>query len=203
MSRAKETTKRLDHVERALHGAVDRNTTVLGNGNHTVRLDVDVLLMSSRVRAFNDHDIIASKSGFDVSLHDVDCLEHDIGLLGIEHRIFSLVLDDDLRCVDRFLAFVRQQDNRLGHVLHFMLGQKWLVLRHEIDCIFRGNIPIIDDREAGGIELVPDRFDLAARYRRPNCPAVEHVWEDDVVRITGTTCRLSNSVLSGDAVSYG
>ena len=68
---AEQALERLVHVERTLDRAVDGDAAVFGHGDDAVRLDVDVLLMSGAVRAFDD-DVGARERGVDVAFLDVD-----------------------------------------------------------------------------------------------------------------------------------
>src|ERR1019366_1909688 len=97
---------------------------------------------------------------------------------------------------------MRKQDDRLSHVSNLMLGEEWLILRHQIDGVCCRDVPVIHDRKASRVEIVANGFDLSARHRRADRASVQHVWEDDVICVAGTACRLSDSILSGNAVAY-
>src|SRR5678815_5188800 len=55
MCGAEETAKCFDHVKGTLHRAVNRNASFFRNGDHSIRLDIDVFLVSCSVRSLNDY----------------------------------------------------------------------------------------------------------------------------------------------------
>ena len=103
--------------------------------------------------------------------------------------------------VQLLLVLVREQHDGLSHVSYLLLCKKWLVLRHEIDSVFRGDVAVVHDREAGCVEVVPDRLDAAARNRRADRAPVKHPGEDDVVGVACRTRCLSDSILARDTSS--
>src|SRR5688572_12923095 len=81
-------------VEWTLQRAVHRDAAILGHGDHAVRLDVQLLLVSRSVFAFND-DVGAVESRADVALHDAEILEDLCGLKRVEEGLESITIDLD------------------------------------------------------------------------------------------------------------
>jgi hypothetical protein len=48
---------------------------------------------------------------------------------------------------------VCEKHDGLRHVPHFLLDEEWLVPLDEIGCVRCGDVAIIDDREAGRVEV--------------------------------------------------
>ncbi len=76
---------------------------------------------------------------------------------GVEERLLLVVRDVDPRGVQRFRVLVREQQDRLGHVAHVALDEKWLVLLDQLDDVPPGNVAVVDDRESGAVEVQRDR----------------------------------------------
>ena len=51
---------------------------------------------------------------------------------------------------------MREQQNRLGDVIDLVLGQTRLVVVDQRDDVAAGDVAIVDDGEAGGVEVEPD-----------------------------------------------
>ncbi len=108
--------------------------------------------MSGSIDAFDD-DIRLLECMIGIAFDDIDVLERQRRLLGIEQRLLFVIADDHARRVELFLVFVRNEQDWLRHVLHFMLGQERLVMRHEIDSVLCGNVAIVDDGESCRVEV--------------------------------------------------
>lgn len=89
-----------------------------------------------------------------------------------------------------------EEKYRLSHVPDFALGEKWLILRHEVDSVRRRHVVVVDDREAGGIEVELYGFDAAARNRRSNGAAVQHSGKNNIVCVSCAAGCLSDSILA-------
>ena len=159
-----------------------------------------MLLVPGAVRSL-DNEIRRRESADRISLHDVDLLEHLGRLLGIEEWRLLFVLDLDVRGVEALPILVREQQNRLRHVPHLALDEKWLVLLDQIYGVASDDVAVVDDGETGGVEVEADGPHAAARNRRANGAAVDHAGESDVVRVPRASGGLSDPILAGDAVT--
>src|SRR3954462_9067797 len=84
---------------------------------------------------------------------------------------------------------------------HFALDEEWLIVFDERDDVAggRGNIAVVDDREAGCVEVVADARDASARNGRTDGSAVEHSGKAEIVSVFGGAGRFADPVLAGDA----
>ena len=55
-----------------------------------------------------------------------------------------------------FAIGVREQQNRLGEVIDLVLGQARLIVVDERDDVASGDVAVVDDGEAGGVEVEAD-----------------------------------------------
>ena len=106
----------------------------------------------------------------------------------------------ELRKGDHFL--VREQNDRLGHVLDFAFDEERLILRDQIDSILCGNVAIIADGEAGRVEIISNGSHSTARNCRADRTTVKHARKYDVVGVARRSGRFSDSVFSRDARTY-
>ena len=197
---AEQALERLVDIEGALNGAVNRDAALLGNGDHAIRLDVDVLLMSRAVRAFDDQ-VGGREAGVEVALVDRERLENDVGVLGVELRLPSFVLDHDVRGEERLAILVREENDRLGEMPNLRLDEEGLIVLDERDDVAAtgGNVAVVHDREAGGVEVEADVRDASARNGRADRPPVQHSGKAEIVGVLGGAGRLADPVLACDA----
>ena len=189
-------------VVRALDRAIDCHPAIFRDRDHALWLDVDMLLMSGTVGAFDDV-VGGRKAGLDVALLDEDRLELGGRPLGIEDRLTGLFVELD-GCSDQSLAvFVRKQEHRLRSVANVALDQTRLVVGDERDHVLTRDVSVVHDGEAGGIEVEMDAVQRATRNRRADRQAVEHSWEPEVVGIACLAGGLSDSVLPWHAATNG
>jgi len=88
-------------------------------------------------------------------------------------------------------------------VANLALYQERLVLRDQVNCILCGNVTIIDNGEAGRVEVVPNGSNATARNCRAHGATVKHARKYDIVGVARRSCGFSNSIFSGDARTYG
>src|SRR5436189_4088732 len=112
--------------------------------------------MAGSIRAFDDK-VCGGERRIDVALHDIDRLENAVRLLGIEYGSLFVVLYHDPSSVQDLEILVGQQKNRLGHVANVALDEEWLILLDEVDDVSSGHVAVVDDIEAGDIEVELDR----------------------------------------------
>ncbi len=93
---AEQHGQRTMHVVRALHRSVHRDAAAIfgGHGDHTVRLDVELLLRPDAVLAFDDR-VGFGESGVEIALVDRDRLERQLGRCGIVVRRARFVIETD------------------------------------------------------------------------------------------------------------
>jgi hypothetical protein len=89
-----------------------------------------------------------------------------------------------------------QQKDRLGKVIHLVLGQAWLVLVDESHDVLAGDVAIVDDRKGGDVEIESNAVETASRNGRANRAPVEHSREGKVVDVFGRARYLGVSILS-------
>src|SRR5689334_17346402 len=82
-----------------------------------------------------------------------------------------------------------------------LLHEARLVVLDQRDNVLAGNVAEVDDREAVGVEIPPDRTHAAARDGRPNRAAIQHAREHEVVGIDRPARCLADTVLPRDAPS--
>lgn len=76
-----------------------------------------------------------------------------------------------------------QQQDRFGNVADACRGQRRLILVDQRDDVSSRNVAVVNDREAGPVELIADIGDLAGRHGRSDRPNVEDIVKPDVVDI--------------------
>ncbi len=76
--------------------------------------------------------------------------------LRIEIRRGGAIVDLDVGRQQTLAILVREQQDRLGDVPDRPLGQTRLIVFDQRDDIPAGNVAMIDDGEAGGVEVAPD-----------------------------------------------
>src|ERR1035437_9297473 len=197
---AQQAPERLVYIEGALHGAMYRNAAILGIGDHAIRLDVDVLLMSRAVRAFDDQ-VGGREAGVDVAFVDSERFENDVGVLGIQLRLQSFVLDHDVRGEERFAILVREENDWLREMPNLRLDEERLIVLEQRDDVTTtgGNVAVVHDREAGRVEIEADVRDASARDGRTNRPSVQHSGKAEIVDVLRGAGRFTDPVLACDA----
>ena len=197
---AEEALECLHDIEGTLNGAVNGDAALLRNGDDTIRLDVDVLLMSRAVGAFDDH-VRGREAGVEVPLVDRERLEDDRGVLGIELRLELFVFDDDVSREELLAILVRQQHDRLGEMPNLRLDEEGLIVFDERDDVVAtgGNVAVVHDGEARGVEVAADVRDASARNGRADGPPVQHSRKGEVVGVLGAAGRLADPILTRDA----
>jgi hypothetical protein len=81
------------------------------------------------------------------------------------------------------------------------LHEERLILLDEVDDVSARNVAVVDDGEAGEIEVEFDRPHASSRNRGSNCSAVEHSGENQIVRIERAAGGFPDSVLSSNVVA--
>ena len=66
-----------------------------------------------------------------------------------------------------------------------------------------GNVAVVDDREAGRIEVVADGAHASAGDRRADGAPVEHAGKDEIVGVLRGAGCFSDAVFARDALAYG
>ncbi len=128
-------------------------------------------------------------------------------LLDGHHRLQLLVLDLDGvagRGRDLFVGGGHRGD-RVADVAHLLVLQGALVLRHREDAEADREVVPGDDRvhardSLGGAGV--DRADAAMGDLGAEDPAVEHAWQQDVVRVDGDPGDLGRGVDLGEGLAY-
>ena len=79
------------------------------------------------------------------------------------------------------------------------LDEEGLVVLDQRDDVAPGDVAVVDDREARGVESKANVAHRAASDRGAHGAAVEHAGQDDVVRVLRAAGGLAESVLAGNA----
>ncbi len=103
----------------------------------------------------------------------------------------------------RFAIGVREQQNRLGEMMDFVRRQTRLVVVDQRDDVSAGNVAMIDDGKAGGLEFQRNGVDLAPDNRRPHGSAVQHARKCQIVDVTGDTGDLVRSFFAKNIAADG
>ena len=99
----------------------------------------------------------------DVPLLDQNGLEGGGRLLRVEaSECPAAYVDDDRARRAALTVLVRQQQDRLGDVADLPLDQARLIVRDEGDDVPAGNVAVVDDGEARGVEVETDAGEVAA-----------------------------------------
>jgi hypothetical protein len=61
---------------------------------------------------------------------------------------------------------------------------------------------VVDDREAGAVEVEVGGRDLAAGESRADRPAVQHPREAEIVEVPGRPAGLGQALFAGDAATH-
>ncbi len=103
----------------------------------------------------------------------------------------------------RFAISMREKQNRLGEMMDFVSRQTRLVVVDQRDDISPGDVAMIDDRKAGGLEFQRNRVDLAPDNRRPHGSAVQHPRKCQIVDVTSDTGDLVRSFFAKNVAADG
>ena len=161
VGKAQQPHQGLVHVVRALERAVDRHPVGGRDGDDAVRLDVDVLLAAGAVLAL-DHEVGLGEAAGEVALLDRDLLEDPRRSLGVEDGRSRPVLEAHLGRAQRVAVLVGEEEDRLLGVAHLAFDEVGLVVLDERDDVAAGDVAVIDDGEAGAVEVEVDGRHLAA-----------------------------------------
>ena len=111
--------------------------------------------MAGAILALDD-DVRRPESFVEAALLDGDRLEHGGRLPRIEDRRRFAIVDLHVGGEEPLAIFVREQQNRLGHVADLALGEARLIVVYERDDVPARDVPEIHDREAGRVEVQAD-----------------------------------------------
>jgi hypothetical protein len=150
--------QRVVDVVRALHAALHDEHAVLHPGGHPLVLEVDVLLrcgledvldhVGGRGERFVDISLLDPKGRQDVVIAVLD-LGRGRCCPEVEHRLERVNLDRDRLdgAADHAARGVRHQHNRLVDVTDLGAGQDRLIVLDQIDLVWPGDVPVVDDHE--------------------------------------------------------
>ena len=184
------------YVVGALHRAHHGHLAVAGNRDHSLRFDVELLLMRDSILAFND-SIGCRESFVDVTSPDQESLKYIVfavknfftgnGLFNREHRrrFFILYLNSPGSVLNQLFAFRGDQENRFVAMPNLGLDQQRLIVLNERDVVVSGDVAIVDDYDARPVEcgIHRDRFDSSSWNRTANRFSVEHAVKRDVINV--------------------
>ena len=172
-----EPGERVVDVVRALHGAPHGDAVFrAGDGEHAVRLDVELLLRAALVLPFDD-DRRSGDRRLDVTLGYAVALEDVVGSpddLASGERVvdgqdrrqrFDLNRNLPPRIVGPRAIAMRDQHDRLLGMIHDIRREVGLVVDDQLDEIVAGDVGGGDDDEVGPIDrrIEGDLLDAAAR----------------------------------------
>ena len=197
---AEDGLERLLHVVGALKRAEQRDAIVFRHGDHAVRLDVGVLLVTHAVFALDD-EIRRAETGLDVALVDRNRLEDGGRGQRIEDRRILLVLNLDASLQQPLAILMRQQQDWLRRMAHFTLGQARLVVGNQRHEVAARDVVVVHDGEARRVELVPDAPDATASDRRSDRSPVDHPGEPEIVDVLRGASDLVRAVTARDAAT--
>ncbi len=112
------------------------------------------------------------------------------------------LIQRDGRADEGFAVLVGEQQHRLGDVPDLALDQAGLVVGDQGDDVSAGDVAVVHQGEAGGIEVEPDAAELAAWDRSANRAAEEHAGKVEIVGVPGLPGRLADPVLPGHALAH-
>jgi hypothetical protein len=180
-------------LHRAPHGHAVRG---IGDGEHAVRLDVELLLRAGLVVPFDDDDV-AGERRVDVALLHHVALEQVVGaphdlaprerVVDREHGRQRLDVEDDVppRLVGARAIAMRDERDRLLAVVDDVTREERLIVEDQLDDVRPGDVGGGDDDELvprdRGIER--DRLDPPARDRAPYGDPVQHARRRHVVHV--------------------
>ena len=111
------------------------------------------------------------------------------------------VVDRHLGGEQRLAVLVRQQQDRLRHVADRPLGQARLIVLDQRDDVAAGNVAVVDDGEAGGVEIEADVRNLSGRDGRSDGARVQEVGEREVVDVPRGAGDLLDAFLAKDVAA--
>ena len=140
------------HVERTLQRAANRDITIRCDlSNHALGLDVELLLSTRFVFAFDD-DVILGESGVHVPARDQKRLKdvvrppHDgPGRERLVYRMHGrqgvkVDRDETTGPLDDLFVGMREKHDRLLGMVHDVLGEAWLVVENQDEPVRRRHI---------------------------------------------------------------
>ncbi len=195
----KQLQQRFVNVIRALHRTPDGYAFCrVGDGDHAVRFDIQLLLSAGFVFAFDDK-ISLRPSGIHVAFLDQKLFEDVVFApdgLGFVQRIFDgenggqrfdVERDRTPGFFQQVFVFVRQQQNRLFRMVYKFISQIRLIFQNQRHAVSAGNIFGGDDGEfvPGNAVAELNAAQPSARNRRTHSHAVQHVGKGQIVHIPG------------------
>ncbi len=184
---AKNRGECLVDIVRALQGAPDRDAFGgIRAGDDSLGLDVKLLLRAGLILAFDDERSLRP-GAIDIALVHRERFE-DIVLAPDDFLLCERILDGEdcgqrldsdahgaARFFQQIFVGMREKNHRLFRVIHELIREAGLVVDHQRDVVFAGNVLRGDDRK-----LIPrnafaemDGFDPAARDGASHRDAVE------------------------------
>lgn len=148
-----------------------------------------------------DHAVSVGESFRDLTLLDRNAFEHDGRQLGIVIGCRLAPPDVDGGGQQSIAVGVRQQDDGLGDMADEFLGKTRLVVIYQRNDVSPGNVVMVDDGEAGGVEVVADTGNFPCRYGRANRAGEEQVRKREVVEVLRTPGDLLDALFSEDVRS--
>ena len=113
------------------------------------------------------------------------------------------VLEAHLGRAQRVAVLVGEEQDRLLGVAHLALDQVGLVVLDERDDVAARDVAVIDQREAGAVEIEVQGRDLAGRDRGADRAPVQHPREAEVVDVARRPAGLGQALLPRDAPAHG
>ena len=198
LGQVEQPGERVMDVVRALHRAPHGDAVLrIGDRQHAVRLDVELLLRPGLVLPLDDRRGACSERGVDVPFRDGVALEDVVGapddlaagerLVDRQDRRQRLDVDRHAppRVVGPRAVRVRDQDDRFLGMIDDVGGEVRLIVDDQLHAVLAGDVGRGDDDEFvpgdGGIE--GDALDAAARDGTPDRDAVQHPRRRHVVDV--------------------
>ena len=160
-----------------------------------------MLLAAGAVLAL-DHEVGLGEAAGEVALLDRELLEDPRRSLGVEDGRSRPVLEAHLGRAQRVAVLVGEEQDRLLGVAHLAFDEVGLVVLDERDDVAAGDVAVIDEGEAGAVEVEVDGRQLAGRDRGADRSPVQHSREAEVVDVARRAAGLVEALPAGDAATH-